>query len=179
MSTFPNPTTPQSSLGSLGKSLLKMFPPIIQSQPHIQGRYQPDPQQVALQARDRDRAKQKADADSAAAQGLAAQAKVKDLDGHKATGDGSGLITIRRDPSTPWVNVVIGLVDSCNKSSKNARSKLGNTSYHALGGGKKRTVGRMINVVTQDIEEDDDESLLADESADNSNPSGDPSSDAA
>lgn len=139
---LPQTPSPQSSLGHLGAALLKAFKPVITVPPHSAPIFIKPEQKNSNQNE-----QQKDDhADSGA------EENSTDLKSKKSQpGATSGIISVKRDPSVPWVNVVTNLVTACTEGSSNARTKMGATAYNASSGKSgmaKRVVGGMIDLVT-------------------------------
>jgi hypothetical protein len=148
----------QSSLGELGSSLLRFLQPAVRVKAHV------------TQHDYMDEAKASSDfvaANFAAMEGAAAAGSkivkvgiaknVAPKPTKPAPGQaGSGVISVNRDPSTPWVQVLTGLIDSCQQSKVATQSALGAKQYQASaenrGSARRKTVGRIINIMSEEDE---------------------------
>lgn len=153
--------SPESSLGQLGKALLRFFKPVIRVAAHKTKVNSFD----GYQQGQRQKKRQQDDAAQLAHQRSEEQEQQshQSLKPIPSSGEGSGIIDVKRDPSVPWVKVVTGLMDSCQKGSTSARSHLGSHAYGAKksGGGHQgpAVVGKMIDlrtIISDDQDEDDE-----------------------
>ena len=147
----------------MGKSLLKFLQPILQAKAHTEQLRHDYSNRSAAQDPARSSSVQvHEETESATEDTPKIQQRIL-----RPGDEGSGIISVKRDPNTPWVNVIINLIDSCGKSSGQARSRLGNTAYQSAssgnGGLTKRTIGRMIDLRTIISEETQNEEKSPDD----------------
>lgn len=144
--------TPQSSLGELGQSLLKFIAPVRKVKAHVT---EHDYLENAIM--DQATVQQSDAISSAGTDNNVASEDNQDTSQAKVLqkGDeGSGYIQVKREPRTIWLDMVAGLIKDCDQKAANTRSALGNTTYRDANKNnselKRKTIGRIINVVTED-----------------------------
>lgn len=155
LSNKKNQISAQSSLGELGSSLLKFFKPAVRVKAHTtQFDYLTKAQGGEFAAADVAKVSAPGDGKIIKA-GTASAVKSPAAAAKPAPGQvGSGVITVARDPSTPWVQVMTGLIDSCQQSKVATQSAMGAQQYRSAtenrSAMRRKTVGRIINIMSEE-----------------------------
>lgn len=136
--------TPQSSLGELGQSLLKFLTPVRRVKAHTQ---QKDYLDEATQP------ETTVAATAPLLPGQTAPASDKNASAASPSAPSSGVIKVSRE-GTPWISMVTNLMTACDQGSAHARGYLGSNAYQNAQENRaelrRKTVGRIVNIVTED-----------------------------
>ena len=149
--------TPQSSLGELGQSLLKFITPVRKAKAHTKVL------DYLENAKLEEAAIGNAGAAKAGATTTTPQTDAKSASKTTAPVATTGMIKVSRDGSgTPWINVVMNLMTACDQGSAHARGYQASNAYQSAQENRaelrRKTVGLIVNLVTEDSAEETEES---------------------
>ncbi len=140
--------SPESSLGQVGRALLKFFKPLLQVKAHP---VSADPVAKILEDRANLVRQKNAAAQPDAMAALNSKTLTTDKGPIKPGERGSGFIDVKRNTSALWIDVVEDLVDDCQNSSGAAKVRLGNSAYQTAAtqslGTSAKTIGRILDVI--------------------------------
>ena len=165
LSSKKAPISAQSSLGELGSSLLRFLQPAVRVKAHIKHHDYLDDSKMGgdFIAASVDSLKAGVSTGgkiikAGSAQSLPAGGKEAGRQSQKPVPGqvGSGVISITRDPSTPWMQVVTGLLDSCQQSNAATLGAMGAQQYRVSSENRaamrRKTIGRIINIMSEEEE---------------------------
>lgn len=155
--------TPQSSLGELGRSLLKFIVPIRRVKAHTKVHdyldktihSKEEAAHTLQESVDLSKTDLKANIPGTGSTTLGKAGSSSTEKGQ----EGSGYINVKREPRTVWLEMVTGLMRDCDEKAANTRSALGNHTYRDVSKNsselRRKTVGRIINLVTEEDSADE------------------------